>query len=74
MLTLLQTLVAGALRLPKRRVKAEHDDGMIVIELGESATGGLLLALALVVATLLRVCCSPSVTPRNALVVLKLLV
>ena len=58
MLTLLQTLVAGALRLPKRRVKAEHDDGMIVIELGESATGGLLLALALVVATLLRVCCS----------------
>ena len=58
MLTLLQTLVAGALRLPKRRVKAEHDDGMIVIELGESATGGLLLALALVVATLLRACCS----------------
>ena len=54
MLTLLQTLVAGALRLPKRRVKAEHDDGMIVIELGEGTTGALLLALALLVAALLR--------------------
>ena len=58
MLTLLQTLVAGSLRLPKRRVQAEHDDGMIVIELGEGTTGALLLALALLVAALLRVCCS----------------
>ena len=45
MLTLLQTLVAGALRLPKRRVKAEHDDGMIVIELGDYKGMGYLRAM-----------------------------